>query len=350
MDGARREIFMQRALELAKLAKANVGTNPNVGAVLVHNNRIIGEGYYEKYGGSHAEVNAINSVSEGEKEHIPDSTLFVTLEPCNFYGKTPPCSEFILKNKIKNLVIGCEDPNPKIAGSSLSYLRQKGVHITSGILDSDCKSLIAPFRTNVLHLRPYITIKFAQSKDFYMSKKGEQTWLSNSYSKLFSHKLRSENHAILIGTETARIDDPELTNRLHPGNSPLRIVLDRSNKLKDSLKLISDDKETLIISEELRQNLDHPLKEQWLIPFDDELINTLIARLFSEKKIARMIIEGGAFTIKKFLDSGLWDQAAVIQTNKVLSSGIKAPNVVGRKQSEYDLAGDKVTIIQRIGN
>ena len=225
MDQSNNEIYMHRAIELATLAKANVGANPNVGAVLVYKDRIIGEGFYEKFGEAHAEVNAINSVREEEKPFIADSTLFVTLEPCNFYGKTPACSEFILKNKIKNLVIGCEDPNPKIAGSSLSYLRQKGVHIMSGILESDCRALIAPFRTNILFQRPYITIKFAQSKDFYLSKKGEQTWLSNSYSKLFSHKLRSENNAILIGTETAQIDDPELTNRLYSGNSPLRIVL-----------------------------------------------------------------------------------------------------------------------------
>ena len=338
---------MKRAVHLAKLSAGNVGTNPNVGAVLVFENKIIGEGYYEVFGGKHAEVNAVESVGKEMKHLIAKSTLYVSLEPCNFYGKTPPCSELILKHKIKDLVVGCVDPNPKIAGSSLKFLAENGVQITKSILKESCERLIQPFRTNIIENRPYVTIKFAQSKDFYISKKDQQTWLSNEYSKVYSHKLRAENNAILIGTSTAVIDNPSLTNRLYKGSSPLRVVLDRSNRIPDATHLLSDDNHTLIISESLR-NLANKKKEQWVLSFDENLISSLLEQLYIKKDIGRLLVEGGSQTINSFLKPNLWDEAIVINTRQNLIDGVKAPNVQGRLIKGWQLGDDMIQKIERL--
>lgn len=338
------EHYMGRCLDLALLAGADVGGNPNVGAVLVHNDRIIGEGYYKAYGEPHAEVNAIANVQEVDKDLIPYSTLYVSLEPCNFHGKTPPCSDLILRNKIKKLVVGCEDPNPKIAGKSLQFLSSNGVKITSNICKERAEEVIDPFRVNILLNRPFISIKFAQSSDFYISKKGEQTWLSNEHSKVFSHKLRSLNHGILIGNKTANIDDPSLTNRLYSGPNPLRICIDRENKIKVDSKLLQDEFDTLLINEQKRKEKLNSNKVQWTMPIE---LSSILERLTKEKNIYRLIIEGGAKTIKHFLCEDLWDQAYVINCKKILQDGIKAPVVNGRLKEKFRLGSDSVLWIKR---
>nr|WP_235292292.1 bifunctional diaminohydroxyphosphoribosylaminopyrimidine deaminase/5-amino-6-(5-phosphoribosylamino)uracil reductase RibD [Portibacter lacus] len=332
---------MLRCIDLAQKAGGRVRLNPNVGAVLVHNDQVIGEGYHERYGGPHAEVNAINSVAPENKHLIADSTLYVSLEPCNIHGKTPPCAMLILKNNIKKLVVGCEDPNPRMAGSSLSFLASKGVHITTNIKQSECEKLIQPFKVNILNNRPFITIKFAQSKDFFMSKEGEQTWLSNRFSKIWSHQLRSENHGILIGSNTAVIDNPALTNRLYSGDSPLRICIDRKNSVPDESTLLTDSLPTLMINETPRKNLKEH-KDQWTFDLD---LSILLSRLYKEKQIGRLIVEGGAYTIGKFLDNKLWDQAMIINTERVLGSGIKSPNIIGKLEGELNLESDKILTI-----
>lgn len=340
------EIYMKRCIELAKRAGPNVLTNPNVGAVIVHNGRIIGEGYHKKFGGAHAEVEAIKSVKNNDKHLICDATLYVSLEPCNHVGKTPACTNLIIEHKIREVFIGCLDPNPQMAGNSLHHLQEKGINIHCGILEEEAKGLIAPFSRNISEKRPFITLKFAQSKDFFISKENEQTWLSNELSKTLSHQLRSEANAILIGTKTALIDNPELTNRLYPGASPLRIVLDRNNSLPLTAKLLSDEYPTLIISEKRRKDLKNKLKEQWILRFDDSLIERLMQWLTLEKQIGKLIIEGGAFTINQFIQKNLWDQALVINTQKVLENGIKAPVIHGHLIKKITLEDDDVLFIK----
>ncbi len=343
----RHELYMSRCIELAKLAKGQVKTNPNVGALLLYENRIIGEGYHAFFGGPHAEVEAIQSVKPIDFQYIKDSTLYVTLEPCNIQGKTPPCSLLILENKIKKMVIGCKDPNPKMSGSSLQFLRERGVQIIENVLEKECLKLILPFTINILLQRPFITIKFAQSKDLFLAKKGEQTWLSNDYSKILSHKLRNDSNGILIGTKTAEIDNPQLTNRLFGKNSPLRIVLDRNNKLSNQINLLSDPFKTILINEKIRKDLNSKIKEQWVIPYNGDLLNVLLERLYSEKNIGRLIVEGGARTITHFIKMRLWDEALIITVNKKLGDGIRAPIVEGGLEDQYNLGEDKVVLISR---
>jgi len=337
------EIYIKRCIDLALSSAGRVGLNPNVGAVLVHDGRIIGEGVYEYFGGPHAEVNAIASVSEEDRPLMKESTMYVSLEPCNFYGKTPPCSERILKHQIPRLVVGCEDPNPKIAGSSIAHLRSNGVDVHISALKEECKQVIEPFKVNILNNRPFITIKFAQSNDLYMGKKGKQVWISNPLSKQWSHKLRSENHAILIGTNTALVDDPSLSNRLWSGDNPLRIVLDKENKIPSKSQLLSDDLPLIIVNENSRAGLKN-VKTQWTMPMD---LTTLMERLYKEKDVGRLIVEGGAATIKSFKREGLWDRACVITSPKLLESGIKAPNLNGRLISCLDIGEDQLKIFSK---
>jgi diaminohydroxyphosphoribosylaminopyrimidine deaminase/5-amino-6-(5-phosphoribosylamino)uracil reductase len=338
------EHYMHRCIYLAKLAGSSVGKNPNVGAILVHQDRIIGEGYHQKFGEAHAEVNAIHSVKEADKSLIPDSTLYVSLEPCNIHRKTPPCSDLILRHKINEVVVGCEDPNPSIAGSSLTFLAANGVKVTKNICEQEAKRLLAPFKVNVLEERPFITIKFAQSKDFYISKEGEQTWLSSQSSKVFSHKLRSLNQGILIGNRTAIIDNPSLTNRLYSGSHPLRICIDPKNKIPKESILLQDEYETLIINEESRKTPLKSNKEQWTMNLD---LPEILQRLYSEKNIARLIVEGGRTTINRFLKEELWDIAYVINTEKILKSGVKAPTITGRLVDKLTLENDHISVITR---
>ncbi len=343
------EDFMKRAIELAKKGGGYVGSNPNVGAILVYENKVIGEGAYREFGGPHAEVNAVNDVSEENKKLISESTLYVTLEPCNFHGKTPPCSELILKNKIKNLVVGAIDPNPKIAGKSLAYLKDKGLKVVKGIMKKECQQLILPFRKNILENLPYITLKVAQSKDFYISKKGSQTWITNEYSKVLSHKLRAEHQAILIGTNTALIDNPSLTNRSYTGAHPLRIVIDKSNQIPTTHALISDDFPSLILNTKFRDETLAADKEQWIIDFEEgDWLEAFLSRLYNEKKVGRLLIEGGTYTINKFLKQGLWDQAYIITAPVKLGDGVKAANVAGRLEDSFLLHEDKVDVIKRL--
>jgi diaminohydroxyphosphoribosylaminopyrimidine deaminase/5-amino-6-(5-phosphoribosylamino)uracil reductase len=338
------EIYMQRCFQLAKLAGSEVGTNPNVGALLVHDEKIIGEGYHEKFGAPHAEVNAIASVSDSNKHLIPDSTLYVSLEPCNIHRKTPPCSQLILRHKIKTLVVGCQDPNPEIAGSSLSFLERNGVQIIKNICRQEAEELIAPFTVNILENRPFITIKFAQSKDFFISQEGYQTWLSSESSKIFSHQLRSLNHGILIGNRTAIIDNPSLTNRLYSGSSPLRICIDPKNKIPFDSVLFQDEFPTLIINESERKEKLKSNKEQWTMSIS---LNDLVTKLYTNKGVGRLIVEGGSKTIESFLKEELWDMAHVINTNRLLHKGVKSPTINGRLSGKMSLENDTVFTIRK---
>ena len=322
----RDEIYMSRCFELARLAGKNVKTNPNVGAVLVYNDRIIGEGYHENFGGHHAEKNAILHVSESDKHLVKDACLYVSLEPCNIESKTPACTALISQYQIKKVKISVEDPNPAMRGKSLKMLQEQGVEIESGILAEEGHAVIKPFQAQ-LNKRPYIILKWAQSTDNYISKKGEQVWLSNSASKRKVHYWRSQLDAILIGYNTALIDNPKLTTRLVPGSSPVRMLIDRDLSLPRTHHLWADAYPTIFIccnkidTEGVESN---SLKSIYPIDFEGHIENQICKMAFSQG-LYRIMVEGGSKTLKGFINSGLWDEARIIKCPVQLKKGVAAP-------------------------
>jgi len=320
------DFYIRRCIQLAKKAGKDVGKNPQVGAVLVYDNRIIGEGFHQKYGGPHAEVLAIRSVIEKDQHLIKDATLYVSLEPCCIVSKTPACSDLILKHKIKKLVVSCKDPNPKMAGQSLELLEKKGVHITSGILEHEGLQLIKPFEVNLRGI-PYVTLKWAKSKDHFMGKKDQSVWLSNESTKIYVHKLRSEYDGILIGTNTAKVDNPQLTTRLYPGSSPTRVVIDKNLTIPRDHHVYDNQTRTIIITAKKEQNQSNTLFVS--LDFDAvDFLEQLLKAVF-ELGIYRLIIEGGQSTLRHFIKQNRWNEAHIIHTPVCLTEGTKSPLIHG---------------------
>ncbi|MDA8692645.1 bifunctional diaminohydroxyphosphoribosylaminopyrimidine deaminase/5-amino-6-(5-phosphoribosylamino)uracil reductase RibD [Saprospiraceae bacterium] len=332
---------MQRCFDLAQLAGKNVKSNPQVGAVIVYNDKIIGEGYHKVFGDHHAEINAFNSVKDKDKHLLKDSTLYISLEPCCISRKTPPCTDAIIQSGIKEVVYSVEDPNADIAGRSEKLLAEHNINVTKGILSRKGAQLILPFKAN-LKVRPYVILKFAQSSDAYIGKRGKRVIISNEYSQILNHKWRSEVDGILIGYQTALADDPQLNNRLWTGDTPLRIVLDPKDELSDNIKLRADDLSTLFVNDEVKKTLTNAHKELINIAPTENFISDLLEMLY-KKSVYSLIVEGGAKTIRKFIEANLWDEARVITSNTPLRSGIKAPYITGIPISKYSILNDEVT-------
>ncbi len=333
------EVMMKRCLELATLAGKNVGGNPNVGAVLVYKDRIIGEGYYKSYGGPHAEVNCLNDVKNEERHLIPESILYVSLEPCCIHGKTPPCSQAIMDAGIKQVVVGTTDPNPAMSGKSLILLKAAGIKVIQGVLENECEACIKPFSTWISEDRPYITLKLVKSSDNYLGIKGKQTWLSNEYTSVLTHKWRDENHGILAGSETIKVDNPALTTRNYPGDSPRRIIIDRRGRLHADYRVFNGNNYLYIGT---ASHIKSPTNSITL----DTPIEKILT-ILKEEGIFRLLVEGGAATIQSFLDSGLWDEARVITVKGALGAGIKAPNIHGKLYKKMALKDNDVQWIYR---
>jgi diaminohydroxyphosphoribosylaminopyrimidine deaminase/5-amino-6-(5-phosphoribosylamino)uracil reductase len=316
---------MSRCIQLARLGVGNVAPNPMVGAVLVYEDKIIGEGYHQKFGEAHAEVNCINSVTHQDKNRIEKSTIYVSLEPCAHYGKTPPCSDLIIQTKIRKVVVGCQDIYKEVAGKGIEKLRNAGVEVVSGILENECKELNKRFFTFHQKQRPYIILKWAQSANGKIgSKDSERILISNDYSNRLVHKWRSEEAAILVGTNTVLKDDPSLTTRLWKGNNPVRIVIDKELKIPSSFKVFNEEAKAIIFN--LSKN--SATKNTRFIKLDKEnFIKELLDSLY-KNEIQSVLIEGGAKTLQSFIDSGLWDEARII-TNEtmVVEEGINAPQM-----------------------
>ena len=315
--------FMRRGLELAKKGKGLVSPNPMVGAVLVFENKIIGEGWHQEYGKAHAEVNCISSV---EKEHFPfisQSTLYVTLEPCSHFGKTPPCADLIIQHKIPKVVIGCLDSNSKVSGKGIERLKNAGIEVIDPVLEKECRLINKRFFTVQEKKRPYIILKWAQSEDGYIAPlDGSRTQLSNASSAKMVHKMRYEEDAILIGFNTALNDNPQLNNRHWKtnGKQPVRIVLDFEKQLPSHLNIFDQSQKTIIfnfISDDVSGN-NHWVKIDRSLPIPQQLFPYL-------SPLQSVIIEGGSKTLKLFLDQDLWDEAYLIKTPVTLGNGIPTP-------------------------
>jgi diaminohydroxyphosphoribosylaminopyrimidine deaminase/5-amino-6-(5-phosphoribosylamino)uracil reductase len=316
---------MQRCLDLALLGFGNVATNPMVGSVLVHDNKIIGEGFHQQYGQAHAEVNCINSVKEQDQHFIEKSTLYVSLEPCNHFGKTPPCSDLIVSKKIPKVVIACTDPFEKVNGSGIQKLIDAGVEVITGILENEAIELNKRFFTFHQQKRPFIILKWAQSENQCISGfQGKSVKISNALTDILVHKWRSEEAAIMVGTNTVLLDNPSLTTRNWQGKNPIRIFIDRDLKIEQTAKILDQSAPTIILNK--RINKIEGVNDFIQINFEREIIPQ-INELLYQKNIQSIIIEGGAKLLQTFIDADLWDEARVI-TNQTLfiENGIASPN------------------------
>jgi len=323
------ELFMQRCLDLALLGISDVAPNPMVGCVIVHNGLIIGEGYHKKFGGPHAEVNAIRSVEN--QELLAESTLYVSLEPCAHFGKTPPCSDLIIENRIPKVVIGTIDPFAEVAGKGIERMQKAGIEVEVGLLEKKCRTLNRRFFTFHEKKRPYIILKWAQTLDGFIDTDRTETlhptWITNDLAKRLVHKQRSEESAILIGTNTAEYDNPALTVREWTGNQPIRMVIDRTGRLKPELTIFDGQAPSWVFT-----GIEKPDSENLkyiTLDFDRNILPQMMAELF-RRDILSVIVEGGGELLNSFLEMNLWDEAFVYTGNQFFGKGVAAPNISGK--------------------
>lgn len=334
---------MHRCLELARLAGGKAAPNPMVGAVLVYDGKIIGEGYHAKFGEAHAEVNCINNVKEADKNLIEQSTLYVSLEPCSHFGKTPPCTDLIIKNKIPEVVIGCKDIFKEVHGKGIERLQKAGIKITQGILEKECRELNKRFFTFHQEQRPYVILKWAESSNGKIGREAERIFISNEYSNRLVHKWRAEEAAILVGKQTALKDDPSLTTRLFPGENPIRCVIDNTLSLPLWLKIFDQSTPTIVFNF-LKNDEEKNIKR---IKLNDGNLSSLLRSMY-DLQIQSVIVEGGAILLQSFIDAGFWDEARVIRNKELMiENGINAPglkNASLQKQENY--FGDVISYFQ----
>lgn len=319
------EKYIKRCIKLAMNGLCNAAPNPMVGAVIVHQGKIIGEGYHVRCGEAHAEVNAIRSVKKPEL--LKESCIYVSLEPCSHYGKTPPCADLIIEKQIPRIVIGCQDPFAKVAGSGIRKLKEAGREVIVGVLEEECRQLIRRFITFHTHQRPFITLKWAESADGYIDirrTEGCPVKLSSPLTSMLVHKRRAEHSAVLVGTCTAMLDNPSLTVRNWYGKSPVRIVIDRLLKLPASLHLFDGSEPTLVFTEK-EQKSQHNL-EFIQTDFSKSLLTQLTDLLY-KRNLQSLLVEGGRALHQSFLDAGLWDEIVIEQCPQVLHEGVEAPAI-----------------------
>ncbi|WCT10107.1 bifunctional diaminohydroxyphosphoribosylaminopyrimidine deaminase/5-amino-6-(5-phosphoribosylamino)uracil reductase RibD [Mucilaginibacter jinjuensis] len=341
------EKYMQRCIELARLGAGYVSPNPMVGAVIVHNDKIIGEGYHRQYGGPHAEVNAVNMVLTNfadAEELLKESTIYVSLEPCAHYGKTPPCADLIIKHQIPNVVVGCRDPFDQVNGKGIEKLQAAGINVEVGVLEKECRELNKRFFTRVKSQRPYIILKWAKTADgFFAPDDDRQFWISGPESRRLVHQWRAEEDAILIGKNTAMIDNPQLNLRHWEGKAPKRVVIDRRLELSKDLNIYDQSVETLIFNE-IKTDVEDNIKYIALEDFDRFVPHYILYQLYLQD-IQSVIIEGGAHTLNSFIEAGLWDEARVFTGNTVLNKGIPSPAIMGVAAEEYRVGEDTLAIL-----
>ena len=343
------EKYMLRAIELARLGMGNVAPNPMVGCVIVHNEIIIGEGYHRRYGEAHAEVNAVNSVND--KDLLKESTMYVTLEPCSHFGKTPPCADLILQYGIPNVVVGTMDPYALVAGKGIEKLRNGDCQVLQGYLEDKCLELNRRFFTFHQKKRPYIILKWAQTADGFIDIDrsqehfGQPTWITNDLSRIAVHKMRVDECAILVGTNTAKKDNPSLTAREWSGKTPLRLVIDRNLTLLPGLNLFDQTVPTVVYtSKEVPDKNNLEFKR---ILFDGTELNQINNDLH-ERGIQSLIVEGGRFLLGTFLNQNLWDEARVFVGKSYFYNGVKAPLFKGLMVKSEELDNSWMSAFHKI--
>jgi len=335
------EQFMQRCLDLAVRGLGVVAPNPMVGCIIVYEGQVIGEGYHQKYGEAHAEVTAINSVAN--QDLLKNSTLYVNLEPCSHFGKTPPCADLILHKQIKRVVIGSYDPNPLVAGKGIEKLRAAGVEVITEILKAEADFLNRRFITFHSKHRPYIVLKWAQSADGFMAmNEPKQFWLTNSESKKLTHKWRTEEQGILVGRNTVEVDGCELTARLWKGNNPTRIVIDRNLSLAKDKKIFNEEATTILFNEAESKSDKHI---QYIkIDFSGDVLSQILNELY-KLNIQSVTVEGGPATLQQFISANLWDEARIFTTQHIMKESKSAPLLKGKLIDETKIETDELRII-----
>lgn len=344
------ERYMARCLQLAMNGRFGASPNPMVGAVIVHEGKIIGEGYHRQCGGPHAEVNAVRSVKD--ERLLRESTMYVSLEPCAHYGKTPPCADMIMEKGIPRVVIGCRDSFDQVDGKGIQKLREAGVEVTVGVLERECLELNRAFFTYHGKMRPYITLKWAQSADGYIDKVREnnENGEENAEAVRFStdetavrvHRLRALSDAILVGRRTAELDNPSLTTRMWPGTDPLRLVIDREGVLDMGLKLFDGTTKTAVFTEVFRDFRGSDNIVQVRLDFSRDILPQMMAYLH-EHKVQRLLVEGGSVVLQSFIDSGLWDEAYVEEAPFTLGGGVMAPHIGEEcEKEEIEVFGHRI--------
>jgi diaminohydroxyphosphoribosylaminopyrimidine deaminase/5-amino-6-(5-phosphoribosylamino)uracil reductase len=333
------EHYMLRCLELARMGMGSVSPNPLVGCVIVKDGKIIGEGWHQKYGSSHAEVNAVNSVAD--KDQLIGSTVYVNLEPCSHFGKTPPCSDLLIANKVGKIIIANTDTNKLVAGKGIAKLNAAGIEVTLGVLEQQGRELNKRFFTFHERQRPYIILKWAQTLDGFVARSNyESKWISNELSRQVVHKWRSEEDAVLVGTKTAAHDNPELTVRNWSGRNPVRIVIDRFLRLPNKLSVFDGSVKTIcynVLKHEERGNL-----LLFRLP-ETSFLEALTEHLVSVG-IQSVIVEGGSTTLSLFIHAGLWDEARVFTSTRQFYSGVTAPTFTGTLVAEEKIESDTLRI------
>ena len=334
--------FMQRCLDLAQLGSGYVAPNPMVGAVIVLNDEIIGEGFHQKYGEAHAEVNAINSVKD--KSLLSEATIYVSLEPCAHHGKTPPCADLLVAHKFKRVVIGCVDSNELVAGKGIEKLQETGIEVTFGVLEKECKALNKRFFTYLNKQRPYIVLKWAQTQDGYIDLPREEeiterkiNWISAPETQSLVHHWRSQEPAILVGWKTVEHDNPSLTVREVSGKNPLRVIIDSQLNMPQDSTVYTDGDRTVIINKIKTETIGNVE----LIKLNQINTKNILDVLYN-LQISSVFVEGGSSTIQHFLVDGYWDEARVIVGKQTFGDGIKGPRISGTPDKTYKFAGDTV--------
>jgi diaminohydroxyphosphoribosylaminopyrimidine deaminase/5-amino-6-(5-phosphoribosylamino)uracil reductase len=337
---------MSRCIELAKNGLGTTYPNPMVGSVIVYDGKIIGEGWHKKAGEPHAEVNAVNSVHD--KSLLKNATIYVSLEPCSHFGKTPPCCDLIIKNKIPNVVIGTVDPNIKVAGNGIKKLMEAGVHVTIGILEDECNELNKRFFTFHQKKRPYIILKWAQTQDGFIAPleklEKKPVWITNTHSRQLAHKWRTEEQAILVGTQTVIDDNPRLNARDWYGNNPIRLVLDQQNRIPKENEVFDNQTKTIVFSNS-KSTISKENTTFEVIDFKQNIAPQIVDSLYKHN-IQSVIIEGGLQTLQTFIDANLWDEARVFTGQITFGKGTKAPFISKINSEKHAIDTDEFLIIR----
>ena len=336
------EKYIRRCIELARNGLGTTYPNPLVGSVIVYDGKIIGEGWHKKSGESHAEVNAVKAVKD--KSLLKKATIYVSLEPCSHFGKTPPCCDLIIKNNIPNVVIGTVDPNVKVAGNGIKKLIEAGIHVTVGVLEEECNALNKRFFTFHKKKRPFIVLKWAESQDGFIAPteklEKKPVWITNQYSRQLVHKWRTEEQAILVGTQTAIDDNPKLNARDWSGKNPIRLVIDQNNRIEKNNHIFDNQAVTIVFS----KSIDTIKKENTIfeiLDFEKNIAEQIVQILY-QHQIQSVIIEGGRQTLQTFIDANLWDEARVFIGNIELKEGTKAPTLAKNQFKKQSIGTDEL--------